>query len=228
VARLLLVRHAQSAWNAENRWQGWADPPLSDLGEAQAAALAPALALASATASTELHGVVSSDLERARRTAAIAAESLGLGPAVETDAGLRERDVGAWSGLTTAEIEHRWPHQLDSWRSGRLAAPPEGEPDDTMAVRVMEVLRRLLARPEDSLLVVTHGGLIRLVERRLGLEPSSTPHLSGRWVLRAGSAPGTSEGGGLESLVPGAAFLPELEAAGHPLPLAHDTTLKTR
>lgn len=219
MARLLLVRHGQSAWNAESRWQGWADPPLSDLGEAQAAALASALTPA------EFQGVVSSDLERARRTATIVAGSLGL--TVEVEPALRERDVGAWSGLTTAEIDRRWPHQLAAWRSGRLAAPPEGEPDDSMAVRVMEVLGRLLTRPEESLLVVTHGGLVRLVERRLGLEPTTTPNLSGRWVHGLGTGVGTGVGvgvGGFDSLVPGAVFLPELESGGQPLPLVHDTT----
>ncbi len=217
MARLLLVRHGQSAWNAESRWQGWADPPLSDLGEAQAAALASALA------PSEFQGVVSSDLERARRTAVIAAQSLGL--TVEVEPALRERDVGAWSGLTTPEIERRWPHQLAAWRSGRLVAPPEGESDDTMAVRVVEALHRLVTRPEDSLLVVTHGGLIRLVERQLGLEPSSTPNLAGRWVAGADAGAGAGvTAGGFASLTPGAAFLPQLEAAGRTLPLVHDTT----
>jgi len=211
MARLLLVRHGQSTWNAESRWQGWADPPLSDLGEAQA------LALASTLTAGQFHGVVSSDLERARRTAAIAAESLGL--TVEVEPALRERDVGAWSGLTTVEIDRRWPHQLAAWRSGRLAAPPEGEPDDTMAVRVVQALRRLLARPEESLLVVTHGGLIRLVERTLGLQPTTTPNLSGRWVHGLSGARD-----GLDSPVPGAAFLPELEVDGRPLPRVQDTT----
>jgi probable phosphoglycerate mutase len=211
MARLLLVRHGQSVWNAESRWQGWADPPLSDLGEAQAAALASTLA------PDEFQGIVSSDLQRARRTADIAAQSLGV--TVEVDPALRERDVGAWSGLTTTEIERRWPDQLAAWRSGRLAAPPDGETDDTMAVRVMEAMRCLLARREDHLLVITHGGLIRLVERRLGLEPCSTPNLAGRWVHGL-QAPDD----GFVPLACGAAFLPELEAAGQPLPVVHDTT----
>ncbi|MDP8975572.1 MAG: histidine phosphatase family protein [Actinomycetota bacterium] len=209
MARLLLVRHGQSAWNAESRWQGWADPPLSDLGATQAAALASALA------PLELEGVVSSDLQRARRTATIVAGALRL--AVQTDPALRERDVGAWSGHTTTEIERHWPQQLAAWRAGRLAGPPDGETDDTMAVRVIEALLRLLARAEDPLLVVTHGGLIRLVERRLGLEPSSTPNLSGRWIH--GSATG-----GFNTVVAGSAFLPRLEPAGWDLPLVHDGT----
>ena len=197
MARLLLVRHGQSTWNAESRWQGWADPPLSELGEAQAAALASSLAPA------ELQGVVSSDLQRARRTASIAAQSLGL--TFDVDPALRERDVGAWQGLTITEIERQWPDELKAWRSGRLAAPPDGEPDHAMAARVMEALRRLLARPEDALLVVTHGGVIRLVERGVGLQPSSTPNLSGRWVHGTGSD-------GWASLVAGDLFLPELRA----------------
>ncbi|MDQ3574297.1 MAG: histidine phosphatase family protein, partial [Actinomycetota bacterium] len=67
MARLLLLRHGQSRWNAENRWQGWANTPLSDLGEAQAVALASRLA-PTALDGPALEGVVTSDLERARRT----------------------------------------------------------------------------------------------------------------------------------------------------------------
>jgi broad specificity phosphatase PhoE len=224
MARLLLVRHGQSVWNAESRWQGWADPPLSDLGESQAAALASKVAPAA------FQAVVSSDLERARRTAVIVAEALGL--AVGEEPGLRERDVGAWSGVTTSAIEKRWSAEMVAWRSGRLAAPPDGESDDTMAARVLPALGRLLDRPEDALLVITHGGVIRLVERRLGLEPCSTPNLSGRWVHRSGaggSRPGGVGAGGVEAdgvgvLAAGAAFLPDLETGGPALSLTHDTT----
>ncbi|MDQ3569647.1 MAG: histidine phosphatase family protein [Actinomycetota bacterium] len=215
MARLLLLRHGQSRWNAENRWQGWADPPLSDLGEAQAVGLASRLA-ATAMDGTPLAGVVSSDLERARRTATIVGERLGLG--VDVDTALRERDVGSWSGLTTAEIERRWPEELAAWRVGGLAAPPGGECDDAMAERVLRALGRLVARTETALLVVTHGGLIRLVHRRLGLEPPPTPNLSGRWFH---GAAGTD---GFASLVAGALFLPGLgDDAGDQSPFVPDT-----
>ncbi|MDQ3573856.1 MAG: histidine phosphatase family protein, partial [Actinomycetota bacterium] len=200
----------------ENRWQGWADPPLSDLGEAQAVALASRLA-PTALDGPALEGVVTSDLERARRTAAIVGERLGL--TVEVEVALRERDVGDWSGLTTAEIEHDWRDELAAWRVGGLAAPPGGECDDAMAERVLGVLHRLVARPEAALLVVTHGGLIRLVHRRLGLEPPPIPNLSGRWLHRAARTDGSA------SLVPGALFLPTLEGdVGDEAPLVPGTS----
>ena len=102
--RLALVRHGQSTWNALGRWQGQADPPLSPLGEEQAAEAAERLE-ATGVAVT---GVVTSDLVRARRTGEIVAAALGLGP-VDVRPDLREYDVGDWSGLTKPEIEKKWP-----------------------------------------------------------------------------------------------------------------------
>src|ERR687894_225034 len=105
MARLLLVRHGESTWNARGRWQGWADPPLTDLGRAQAEAAGPAAA--------PVDAVVSSDLQRARATAELMAVALGLDPAaVHVEPDVRERDVGDFTGLTRAEIEERWPGVL--------------------------------------------------------------------------------------------------------------------
>ena len=187
MARLLLIRHARSTWNAEGRWQGWADAPLSPSGGRQAEALAAMLSRAGA----RFAGVVSSDLARSADTARIVAGALGLGEvAVEPD--LRERDVGDWSGRTTEEIELIWPGAIDAWRSGRLDRPPGGEFEPAFRGRVVSAVERLAARPDGPLLVVTHGGVIRAVERHLGGDPRSTANLSGRWVeadggvLRAG------------------------------------------
>jgi len=177
VARLLLLRHGQSVWNAENRWQGTADPPLSALGERQALRAAAWLADTMPT----FGGVAASDLQRSRRTAEIVAEALGLG-AVELDAALRERNVGQWSGHTTDEITKRWPGELQAWREGRLARPPGGEDDESLLARFLPALGRLCDGDVDSILVVTHGGAIRALERHLGA-PSCTPaNLCGRWV----------------------------------------------
>src|SRR3954464_6700209 len=90
-SRVLLVRHGQSEWNAVGRWQGQADPPLSDLGRAQARAAARSLG--------SLDAVYASDLQRATETALIIAEQIGIGPVI-LDPDLRERDAGQWSGLT--------------------------------------------------------------------------------------------------------------------------------
>src|SRR3546814_3323938 len=108
MTRVLLVRHGQSEWNATGRWQGQADPPLTDLGRAQAHHAARSLGVVDA--------IVASDLQRAADTALIISGELGVGPVV-LDEGLRERDAGEWSGLTRAEIERDWPGYLG-------AAPP--------------------------------------------------------------------------------------------------------
>src|SRR5580765_6857553 len=100
MATLVLVRHAESTWNAEGRWQGHADPPLSDAGRAQAEALAEDLA------GERFDAVYTSDLARAAQTAEIIARRFGL-PAV-SDPALREVDVGSWSGLTREEVAARF------------------------------------------------------------------------------------------------------------------------
>jgi broad specificity phosphatase PhoE len=175
--RLLLVRHGLSTWNVDNRWQGWADCPLSDVGEAQAQKAAEALAGAGLTA------VAASDLERARHTAEIISVRLGLGD-VQTEPGLREYDVGDWQGHTREEIAAGWPELYADWRNGHRTQLPGGEPRHVFEERVLAAVGRLAA--DQSLggapLVVTHGGCIRVVERHLGLETEAVPNLSGRWV----------------------------------------------
>jgi broad specificity phosphatase PhoE len=110
VTTILLARHGESDWNRDRRWQGHADRPLTDLGREQARALADRLA------ATELDAVYSSDLERARETAAIVAEPHQL--PVKELSDLREVDVGSWSGLTRAEAEERYPNAFRRWTEG--------------------------------------------------------------------------------------------------------------
>jgi broad specificity phosphatase PhoE len=183
----LLVRHGQSEWNACGRWQGQADPPLTDLGRAQAHHAAASIG--------QVDAVVASDLQRASETASIIAEELGVGPVV-VDADLRERDAGAWSGLTRAEIDERFPGYLQphpdegeptSWAPRR---PPGWEPDDALLARAVAALRRVhdLA-PAGSVLVVTHGGLVYTVEEHLGAPFSRIANLEGRWVDLHGAGP---------------------------------------
>ncbi|MCU1463369.1 MAG: Phosphoglycerate mutase [Acidimicrobiales bacterium] len=182
--RALLLRHGQSTWNADGRWQGWADPPLSAAGREQAAAAAVLLA---AAGETFPGGVVSSDLARARETADIIAAAMSLGE-VGLDPALRERDVGAWSGLTTAEIERRWPGWLDAWRRGELPSPPDGEADTQFVTRALAAVEHHAADATGDVLLVAHGGLIRAVERALTAEPSRPGNLCGRWLTWDGSA----------------------------------------
>jgi broad specificity phosphatase PhoE len=174
MTRLLLVRHGESEWNAIGRWQGWADPPLSELGARQATVAARAVGAVDA--------VVASDLERAHRTAAIIAHEIGIGPVV-VDASLRERDAGPWTGMTRVEIEREWPGYLASGKR------PDGyEEDETLLDRVIPSLHTLEGAGE-AVLVVTHGGVIGAVERWLGAEHKRTPNLGGRVVeIAAGRA----------------------------------------
>lgn len=168
---LLLVRHGQSTWNAEGRWQGQADPPLSEAGEAQAQA-----AGAAAGSLPAIAAAVCSPLRRARRTAELLAAGVGL-PAPTAIDGLQERAAGPWTGLTHAEIDARWPGARTQGRR------PEGfEADAALLARVTAALLALdVAAPT---LVVAHEGVIRMLERAHGHDPGRLEHLAGRWFTR--------------------------------------------
>lgn len=190
MARVLLLRHGQSTWNAESRWQGWADAPLSEAGRAQAAAMAAQLA----GGPVRFTKVVSSDLARAADTARVVAEALRLGEVVVEPA-VRERDVGDWCGRTTDEIDLIWPGAVAAWRSGRLDRPPGGEHEPDFRARVLRAVERLAGEPGGPVLVISHGGVIRSLVRQLGGEPPAVNNLSGQWFergddgrLRAGEA----------------------------------------
>jgi probable phosphoglycerate mutase len=185
MAHLLCVRHGESTWNADRRWQGWADPPLSALGEEQAREAATRLA------EIEFVAVFSSDLVRARRTA----ELLAAGREVVVEPLLRERDVGDWSGLTTVEIDARFPGQVEAWRSGRIPSPPGGEDNGEFTARVVAGVEHVAAQVADRgpALVVVHGGVVRALERAAAEDALTLPNLGGRWFdvepghrLRAG------------------------------------------
>jgi broad specificity phosphatase PhoE len=173
--RLLLLRHGESTWNAAGRWQGQADVPLSPLGERQAHEAAARLSAG------DFSRLISSHLQRARRTAEILAAPLGL--AVEIDPELREIDVGEWQGLTRAEIHARAPGALADWSEGRSESTPGGETRTHLTERARSALVRASApaAPGDRILLVSHGALIRNLDRLLGLVPQSIDNLSGRW-----------------------------------------------
>ncbi len=173
MTRLFLVRHAESEWNAIGRWQGQADPVLSPRGRAEARAAAAALAGTVAR-------VVSSDLRRAAETADLIAAELELGP-VERDPALREIDIGKWSGLTTQEIEDRWPGALGRWREGGTV-DNGGEDRAVFRERILSAVGSHAARDGGPVLVVTHGAAIGVIERHLDVHPGvALPSLSGRW-----------------------------------------------
>ncbi len=173
MTRLLMIRHAQSEWNAQGRWQGRADPPLSELGKSQTRQVVEQLG--------PVDMIVSSPLERARHTAEIIAESLGIGP-VPVDDDLAERDVGEWSGLTNAEIERDWPGYLAQRRR-----PPGYESDEALLKRTLAALDRITASFDSAdILVVCHGGLIYTLEEHHGEAFKRIPNLGARMVIHHG------------------------------------------
>ena len=183
MGRILLIRHAESTWNAEGRMQGWADPPLSDSGARHARALG--LDLARGGAGQPVVAAVSSGLRRAAETAAAVSEACGC-PPPQVDARLREREVGWLTGLTDAEARLRWPEEVAGWREGQRDRPPGGESAESVLGRARAALDAAAptARSLDGvLLAVSHGGLISALERDAGLGPGGFRNLSGRWVL---------------------------------------------
>jgi probable phosphoglycerate mutase len=174
--RLFLARHGQSVWNAEGRWQGQADPPLSELGASQAADAITVLTRPGSSFPT-IDVMWASPLQRAHRTASIIAEGLGLD--VAADLRLREVDAGEWSGLTRADIEAGWPGYLAEQRR-----PPGFESHESLAARALAAIADIrAAAPGRVVLVVTHGGVIGAVERHLGAPWERSPNLGGRELL---------------------------------------------
>jgi len=153
MTELWLVRHGETDWNRERRFQGHADPPLNDTGREQARALAEELAGAGIAA------VYTSDLARARETAQIVADRLGVEAVPLRE--LREIDVGEWQGLTWPEIGERFPEGVAAWRA-RGHGWESGESYAELAERVVEALKRIAAENRGRrVLVVAHGGTVR-------------------------------------------------------------------
>ena len=148
---IFLVRHGETDWNLERRFQGHADRPLNETGRAQAAALAESLD------GEDLTAVYTSPLQRASQTAAIVAARLGLDP--RPLEALREIHVGDWEGLTVDEVKERYPEQASmDWRSGW----PGGETYDELGARVLPALLVLAnEHPDARVLAVTHAGPVR-------------------------------------------------------------------
>lgn len=170
---MLLARHGQSEWNAAGRWQGQADPTLTDLGRRQARSACERLG--------SVDVIVSSPLQRALETARIISNGLGVGPVV-VDVDLVERDAGEWSGLTRAEIEATWPGYL-----GERRRPPGFETDESVLRRAHAALARIEEEYRGAdVLILTHGGLVYALERDHDLPVERLPNLAGRWLTHHG------------------------------------------
>ncbi len=189
---VVLWRHGRTAWNAERRFQGQADPPLDGTGQEQAEAAAALLA------SLRPQYIVTSDLRRAAQTAATLGRVTGVD--VVTDPRLRERSLGHWEGLTRDEVEQRYPDEIADWVAGRDVSRRGGETREQVADRACAAFAAL---PEVGLAVlVTHSAtamalttaLLRLPQTVHVLGPLANCHWSelyrepSGWRLRAHNA----------------------------------------
>ncbi len=154
--RLLLVRHGETVWNQENRWQGQADTALSHVGYRQARQLGRQLG----NANRQIEAIYTSDLCRARETAAILGKTLDVTP-IETMA-WREMDIGSWSGLTTAEVAERHQDEWERVRNGEDLPRGGGETFRQFQQRILCSAAQFVRDHEGGqIIVVTHGGAVR-------------------------------------------------------------------
>ncbi len=168
---LFCARHGETDWNALGRFQGHTDIALNDVGRAQARELAERLR------GERLAAVcVSSDLARARETGEIVAALLGI-PFGYVDVDLRERNMGAFEGLTRTECAARFPAEWTAWLGDPRNAPAGGEAHVALAGRVSAAAYRAVERfstTEASVLAVSHGGAMRALVISVG-EPTPAP-----------------------------------------------------
>ena len=153
---IILVRHGETEWNVERRFQGQKDSPLTERGWRQAAAMA-----ALVTDLTLREGgdwrLVASPLRRAHDTANIIARATGL--ILETDARLMEINAGDWEGLTLAEVSAGRDMNARHW----IFDAPGGERHDDVAARISDFLAGLAPEPERRVVVVSHGASGRVI-----------------------------------------------------------------
>jgi broad specificity phosphatase PhoE len=167
VRRIIFFRPGETDWNAAGRWQGWVASPLNEHGRAQTAALAKYVRHIGMTA------LYTSDLRRAMQTAAMLAQPLGFEPV--PDARLRERNIGAWQGLTLDEMESWYPDEyaamladVDGYRV------PGGESREDVRARVMDALNDILARDGHEVVgILSHTTAIKIM--LAALVPSYDP-----------------------------------------------------
>ena len=163
MTEILLIRHGETAWNAQRRLQGFLDIELNAEGARQATLLALALRNAS------IDAVVASDLQRAIATAQPIAAAHGL--PVELDADLRERCFGGFEGLLYDEIAQHFPQAHQSWMAREIDAryPPGAHVAETLrefSARALAAVTKHAARhPAGKIVIVTHGGVLDCVFR---------------------------------------------------------------
>ena len=165
------VRHGETLWNTEGRLQGHGNSDLSPRGEAEAHALGKALS------SVRFDALYSSDLERAIQTARILHEHV-QGPEPKLEPQLRERSYGRLEGLTWAEVEQRFPETpIALIRGGPDTVPPGGEALPGFIERGFSALSAIAEKhPDQTVLAVSHGGVLATFLRRVMGVPLEQPH----------------------------------------------------
>ncbi|MBN1450235.1 MAG: histidine phosphatase family protein [Anaerolineales bacterium] len=173
---LILVRHGETEWNAQRRYQGQSDVLLSELGRRQAELVAERLA------SQKIDAVYASDLKRAWETAQIIVEKSGL--QVMSEPRLRELKFGVLEGLTFDEAQEQYPEMINAWLEDFNRSPQGAETIDVFNARVVSLLNDLKAKhDEQTVLLVAHGGPLSEVLRVvLGLSREK------RWYLEMENA----------------------------------------
>lgn len=161
VTTLLFVRHGQTDWNVEKKWQGHEDRPLNEMGKMQATALANRLA------TWPISAIVSSDLQRCAQTAQVVGKAVGLEPIF--DPIWRERDLGVFSGMTSAEAKEAYPQ---AWQDAELKRgmvdPPDGEKTVDLRKRGYAAYEKVVAEYANKMvMVVSHGGLLHTLIAQL-------------------------------------------------------------
>ncbi len=180
---ILILRHGETTWNVEGRWQGWLDIELAEAGIIQAKARAAQLA----DSGVQFAAIISSDLSRAAQTAEFVSQSMGV--PVTHHPGLRERHGGEFEGLDAVAIDAAWPGFRERWRNGLEDAPPGGESDATVAERIRDVLNGLDDIADGAVLLVTHGGVARVFGDLAGEKTRTVvPNVGGRWFVWDGEA----------------------------------------
>jgi len=157
MTRFIIVRHGETTWNAERRYQGQTDIPLSELGHQQAAALGSRLA------TDKIDVTYASDLCRTKETAeAVMAYHSG---SISFDLRLREMSFGDWEGLTFNEMQEREPRLSNGWANFMLTyGPPAGESIPIFAERLNTAIHTILKdHPDETVLLVAHGGAISVL-----------------------------------------------------------------
>lgn len=153
--KFLMIRHGETSWNAGKKIQGSTDIPLNETGIAQAGELGDQIV----RQGMDISGIYTSGQIRARQTARILADRLGL--EVRVLEGLEEMNLGFWEGLNWDEVEERYPEEFSRWKQERRYVPtPGGESYQEVLERVVPAMQKVARKEKGDVLIVTHSAVI--------------------------------------------------------------------